>query len=40
MKSATCHISEKVRSVPSARVKGVLDVQRRERFDEDDLGWA
>jgi guanosine-3',5'-bis(diphosphate) 3'-pyrophosphohydrolase len=30
---------EKVRHA-IGRVKGVLDVERREHFDEDDLGWA
>jgi GTP pyrophosphokinase len=30
---------EKVRHA-IARVKGVLDVERREHFDEDDLGWV
>ena len=30
---------EKVRGAIS-RVKGVLDVERREHFDEDELGWA
>lgn len=30
---------EKVRRA-IGRVKGVLDVERREHFDEDDLGWA
>ncbi|MCA1789103.1 MAG: bifunctional (p)ppGpp synthetase/guanosine-3',5'-bis(diphosphate) 3'-pyrophosphohydrolase, partial [Thioalkalivibrio sp.] len=30
---------EKVRRAIT-RVKGVLDVERREHFDEDDLGWA
>ena len=30
---------EKVRRA-IGRVKGVLDVERREHFDEEDLGWA
>ncbi|MEX2472621.1 MAG: TGS domain-containing protein, partial [Gemmatimonadota bacterium] len=32
------HLEKVKRSI--ARVKGVLDVERREHFDEDDLGWA
>ena len=30
---------EKVRRA-IGRVKGVLDVERREHFDDEDLGWA
>ena len=32
------HLEKVRRSI--ARVKGVLDVERREHFGEDDLGWA
>lgn len=32
------HLEKVRRSI--GRVKGVLDVERREHFDEDDLGWA
>ena len=32
------HLEKIRRSI--GRVKGVLDVERREHFDEDDLGWA
>ncbi|MEX2466560.1 MAG: TGS domain-containing protein, partial [Gemmatimonadota bacterium] len=32
------HLEKVKRSI--ARVKGVLDVERREHFDEDDMGWA
>jgi GTP pyrophosphokinase len=32
------HLEKVKRAI--ARVKGVLDVERREHFDEDDLGWA
>ena len=32
------HLEKVRRSI--ARVKGVLDVERREHFDEDELGWA
>ncbi len=30
---------EKVRK-SIRRVKGVIDVERREHFDDEDLGWA
>ena len=30
---------EKVR-LAIGQVKGVLDVERKEHFDEEDLGWA
>jgi (p)ppGpp synthase/HD superfamily hydrolase len=32
------HLEKVRRSI--GRVKGVLDVERREHFDDDDLGWA
>jgi (p)ppGpp synthase/HD superfamily hydrolase len=32
------HLEKVRRSI--GRVKGVLDVERREHFDDEDLGWA